>query len=118
MTAYFRLVEFRCRCNRLGCDAKPMDLDFLKLLNQLREAWAFEMIIASGARCAVHNAEVGGAPDSMHLLGKAADIKANPTSAKAIASLAAKMGFGGIGVGKSLIHLDSGIDGRRWTYDY
>jgi hypothetical protein len=43
-------------------------------LDILRSALGVPLMISSGYRCAAHNAEVGGAPSSRHLIGCAADV--------------------------------------------
>jgi zinc D-Ala-D-Ala carboxypeptidase len=44
------------------------------MLQNIRYAYGKPMHVNSGYRCSVHNAEVGGKPDSAHLRGFAADI--------------------------------------------
>lgn len=75
------------------------------------------LVVTSATRCKAHNAAVGGAADSQHLLGNAIDIAcASRAEAEALAVLAIKAGMGGIGVGDDLLHVDDGPQGRRWTY--
>tara|TARA_R110000868_G_scaffold9394_6_gene46943 strand:- start:3732 stop:4124 length:393 start_codon:yes stop_codon:yes gene_type:complete len=115
----FRASEFRCRCRRPDCDAVSIDKDFLVKLQALRDAWGLPFIITSGVRCAFWNTTIKGSTHSQHISGKAADIHLEtPEHGPKIAALAEKIGMGGIGVGRVLIHVDSGPDGRRWTYDY
>ena len=45
-----------------------------KLLNPLREAWGGPIIVSSGYRCPKLNEKVGGAKNSAHLTGYAADL--------------------------------------------
>ena len=45
------------------------------VLDPLREAWGAPIIVTSGYRCPVLNARVGGAKNSYHLQGMAADIR-------------------------------------------
>ena len=45
-----------------------------QLLNPIREAWGEPIVVSSGYRCKELNALVGGAKNSHHLLGCAADI--------------------------------------------
>ncbi len=86
------------------------------LIEQLRDKWGRPLLISSGARCEFWNAHIGGAPKSMHLKGKAADIRtANLNEARAIHALAESLGFGGIEVGKGFIHVDTGPK-RDWKY--
>ena len=45
-----------------------------KLLDPIREAWGEPIVVSSGYRCPELNTLVGGAKNSHHLLGCAADI--------------------------------------------
>lgn len=45
------------------------------VLDPLREAWGAPIIVTSGYRCARLNKAVGGAKNSAHLYGQAADIR-------------------------------------------
>lgn len=68
---HFTPREFRCRCcGRLG--AVPA---LAALLDWTRRAWGGPVVVNSGFRCAAHNAAVGGAAKSRHLLGLAADVR-------------------------------------------
>jgi len=69
--------------------------------------------ITSGYRTPEHNREVGGAPDSCHLKGEAADIKSCRPAA--LAALCEKAGFGGIGVYPAHVHADVRPRPARWT---
>lgn len=118
LTKSFREYEFRCKCRRKECDAVPMDPGFMQLLQQLRDEWGRPMEITSGSRCAHWNTLKGGTPKSMHLAGKAADIwLETPDQGRRLFAICEKVGFGGVGVGRLFIHVDSGAPGRRWTYD-
>lgn len=70
----FNRKEFECKC---GCGFNSIDPSLVNMLQDSRTATALTYEIASGCRCAKHNAskEVGGKPNSAHLRGKAADIK-------------------------------------------
>ncbi len=77
----FDIREFECSCN-CATVAKP-DPALLIILEWLRKRLegsygAVKIEITSGIRCARHNQEVGGSPQSRHLPGnrEAADIKA------------------------------------------
>jgi len=67
---FFRPEEFRCPC----CGAGRPSAMLVLFLDQLRKAFNSPIRVNSGFRCAKHNAEVGGAERSRHLLGCAADI--------------------------------------------
>ena len=45
------------------------------ILDPLREAWGAPIIVTSGVRCPALNKAVGGATNSQHMYGQAADIR-------------------------------------------
>lgn len=47
-----------------------------RLLDPVRERWGKPITVNSGFRCPVLNGKVGGAPNSRHIKGEAADITA------------------------------------------
>ena len=52
------------------------------ILDPLREAWGQPIIVGSGYRCEALNKAVGGAANSQHKLGQAADIHTKSDSAE------------------------------------
>lgn len=78
-TADFTASDFECCCS---CGLQSQDALILAVQN-IRTAWGQPMTIDCGARCPTHNAEVGGAKDSAHLYGLAADIRDVDGSLKA-----------------------------------
>lgn len=72
LNQYFKRKEFACRC---GCGTSTVDAELLQVVTDVREHFGTPVVITSGHRCAKHNANVGGVNNSMHLTGKAADIK-------------------------------------------
>lgn len=82
-TTYFTLEELtRSRtADRLGIDNRPDSMSAQnlhrlidKVLDPLRRRWGAPLIVNSGFRCPKLNKAVGGAPNSHHLRGMAADI--------------------------------------------
>ena len=80
---YFTLDELihSDTADRLGIDNTPAcdainNLDDLvtNVLDRLRSGWGRPIIVTSGYRCKELNAAVGGARNSQHLKGQAADI--------------------------------------------
>lgn len=97
-----------------------MDLGFLMALDILRTHWSQPLHITSGYRCAKHNADpkVGGEPKSMHLTGRAVDIKMPDANERyAFVRLAMKLGFYGIGIMATAVHLDNRT-GKRVLFHY
>lgn len=117
-TSYFSRRELRCRCWRPSCDAKPVDPSSLSLLNQLRHEWGRPLVLSSATRCKEHNEKVGGAPASQHLEGRAFDIKCHDANmVQALAALAEKLGFRGVGIGRAFLHVDTRPGPEaRWEY--
>ena len=65
--------------------------------------------VNSACRCREHNASVGGAPKSQHLLGKAADIRVDgytPEEAHDFAELLPEFGNSGIIIYNTFTHVD------------
>lgn len=68
---HFKKYEFECPC----CGLNNVNMNLVKLLDEIREHYNSPLTVTSGCRCTKHNAKVGGAQGSRHKLGKAADIK-------------------------------------------
>ena len=102
----FTLSEFQCR----HCKQVKLDPRLVYLLQVLRTEIGKPIHITSGFRCDTHNRNVGGALDSYHVKGMAADVAIAPTGLTASKLLEAcnKVGFTGIGVysDQGFIHVD------------
>ena len=68
---HFKKEEFTCKC---GCNLNNINLELVKILDEIREHFGKPAIITSGCRCSKHNAEVGGVEGSRHVIGKASDF--------------------------------------------
>lgn len=68
---YFKKSEFTCKC---GCNLNNIDINLVKILDEIRTHFNKPVIITSGTRCTKHNKNVGGKSYSRHLIGKAADF--------------------------------------------
>lgn len=99
LSPHFSSAEFRCRhCGRLELAA-----GLVPKLETLRSLIHRPLPIVSGYRCAEHNARVGGARRSTHLVGQAVDL----AKGLATVSQAAAAGFTGIGFrGPWAVHVD------------
>lgn len=73
---YFKLDEFRCKCNK-HCTGYPAELnkDLVTYLDSLRAFYGKSIKVISGMRCKTHNKANGGSTNSRHMKGKAADIQ-------------------------------------------
>jgi len=95
-----------------------MKPDFLEKLDELRERCGFPFTITSGYRDPTHPLEAKKEKPGTHSQGIAADIRAVSGDERyIILENAFNMGFGGIGVAKTFIHVDT----RQslpvvWTY--
>lgn len=68
---YFKKEEFLCKD---GCELNNIDINLVKILDEIREHFNKPVIITSGCRCKKHNSVVGGTKNSKHLYGKASDF--------------------------------------------
>lgn len=73
LSKHFDRTEFACQCGE-GCGFDTVDAELLQRLEDLRAAFGRPVIVSSGCRCRHHNDAIGGASQSQHLTGKAADI--------------------------------------------
>jgi hypothetical protein len=128
---HFDIAEFTCKCG-CGFGSKPEDIaeDLVHKLEILRVQMGIPLKITSAARCAKHNAEVGGRPNSTHLAGdpatcskiwvgksRAADISTigwtGDQKAKAVCTtLLAGMR---VGLAKTFLHFD--VERQLPTYE-
>lgn len=70
---HFKQSEFACKC---GCGFNSINLNLVKILDEIREYFGQPVIVTSGCRCAKHNAkQTGSVSNSRHISGKASDIK-------------------------------------------
>lgn len=104
LSEHFSVKEFTCKC---GCNKIEIDPVLIAKLEMLRYYMQAPIYINSGYRCDKHNKAVGGVEKSLHLRGKAADIRANDM---------VKLGYfskivfrnAGFGVYSSFYHVDTG----------
>lgn len=71
LTEHFKKQEFACRC---GCGFAEVSNELLEVLEALRSYFKQPITITSGCRCSKYNRHVGGAKNSTHQAGIAADI--------------------------------------------
>lgn len=110
MSAHFRAAEFACP----HCGVALVRELLEQRLEQLRSHVGHPLRIVSGYRCPPHNKTVGGARNSMHMYGAAADLPAGA----ATVSQAKHVGFSGIGIsGEWAVHVDV-RDGEPVTWHY
>ena len=117
----FKVRELRCRD---GTDTVMVDEVLTVVLQCIREHFGKPVVITSGYRTAAHNAAVGGAKRSQHLLGRAADIRVEGVSVEDVAVYAESLlhNWGGVGRypvkagrAKGWVHVDTRPNKSRWT---
>lgn len=99
-----------------GCQQALVDA-----LEALRVEVGVPITVDDAYRCAVHNAAVGGVPDSEHVRGIAADIRIQgmtPAEMYKAALQVPAFANGGIGVSVDggYIHVDTRVGKARWCY--
>ena len=116
MHRYFKRSEFACPCGECDCDT--VDYELLRILIKTRELLG-PIIIDSGHRCKKYNAskKIGGAVNSQHLLGKAADIRSRNYSPMEVQAHLLRMypDKYGIGVYDTFTHFDVRNGKGRWV---
>lgn len=106
LSEHFKVKEFKCKD---GSDFVYIDDDLIEILESLRQFIGKPITIISGFRTNAYNHQVGGAQNSYHVQGMAADIKSNMSMVK-LAVYAAMMGARGIGIYKDWVHIDTRED--------
>lgn len=110
----FDWSEFECHCEcEMPSDVRK-NIRFLvrSLLQPMRTLLGTPITVVSGYRCRSHNRAVGGATNSRHMEGKAADIKLKgmkPFSTYQMLNLVLRnnaWGPGGLGVYSTWVHVD------------
>lgn len=114
----FNLKEFEC--THPDHNHVIVDSGLVSKLQELRERLNTPLIITSGFRCDERNKQVGGAEESYHLEGKAVDISTGniDEDIDTIYRMAVDIGFSGIGLYDSFIHLDTRLIPARWGNRY
>ncbi len=130
LTNHFSLSEFNCRDGSEtpqrviinGTVYYPLEnlKEVAENLEVLREYLGTPITVNSGFRTVTYNKKVGGAPNSQHLRGRAADIRtAKYTPAQVHAAIEkliseGKMKQGGLGIYNSFCHYDVRGVKARW----
>jgi uncharacterized protein YcbK (DUF882 family) len=121
ITNNFSLQEFNSKCGReIPNNVLPNIIQLAKNLQVLRDAIGKTISITSGYRSPQHNKKIGGAKDSQHVKGMAADIKVTGMTPKEVALVIeglieqGKIKQGGIGIYPSWVHYDIRGTKARW----
>jgi len=122
LTDNFYRWEVKCPC----CDFATPNPLLMDAVQRVRNGVQAAIHVSSGCRCARHNAAVGGAANSQHLLGNALDIHTDGHFYRLLQCVLGDAAFEDGGVGTyfcrlphrpySWLHIDVRPTGRaRWT---
>lgn len=113
LSTNFKVREFACQD---GSDPVFIAEKLVNILQAIRNHFGQPITINSGFRTASHNKKVGGAAQSQHLYGMAADIVVAGVSPQLVADYAEKLlpNYGGIGVYSWGVHIDVREKKSRW----
>jgi uncharacterized protein YcbK (DUF882 family) len=121
ITTNFSLEEFNCKDgSEMPNDVMINIIKLAKNLQVLRDSVGKTITITSGYRSPKYNLKIGGAKDSQHTKGTAADIKVKGMTPKEVAKViegliaSGKMTQGGIGIYPSWVHYDCRKIKARW----
>ena len=116
LSANFKVKEFACKD---GSDKVLIDINLVEKLQELRNYLGKPITITSGYRTDSYNRQCGGAENSYHIKGQAADIYSSDIKPIIIALWAEFNGLGGIGVyldrSQEFVHLDTRSQKYRWV---
>jgi uncharacterized protein YcbK (DUF882 family) len=124
ITDHFRLDEFRCSDGTPVPEKYYENVTLLcRELELIRAAYARPVTILSGYRSPKYNAAIGGAKNSFHMKGMAADIVVAGVSAsnlyKQISYMinheSPRLYNGGVGRYKNFVHYDIRAVPARWN---
>lgn len=108
----FYSTEFDCKCNYVDCKLTKVDSRLVEYLQSKRESVKIPIKINSGFRCLKHNVNIGGAKNSFHTKGMAADIILN--GAKIRDYLIYFKDSKGLGIYNTFLHIDMRDVRARW----
>ena len=106
---HFTPKEMCCR----GTGKLKLESRLLDCLDILRDRFGGPLRVLSAYRSPYHNARVGGAPMSRHLIGDAVDLSIVNQDKLLLKKLAKDVGFTGFGYYRTFLHIDLGRK-REW----
>ncbi len=109
----FTVGEFACKD---GSEVILISIELVELLQKIRDHFKAPVTINSAYRNPCYNKKVGGAANSLHLYGAAADIRVKGIAPKDVAAYAELLmpDKGGIGVYPTFVHVDIRKIKSRW----
>lgn len=114
----FRKSELACPC----CGLLNPDLDFLDIVQRIRDEYGIPMFVNSMCRCEKHNKDIDGHPNSRHIASKtkksdAIDISVVADSDRGkLIELLELNGIKHFGISKVFIHFDGKNKYACWLY--
>jgi len=109
----FKVSEFACKGSQTLPKGLP-DPKLLELLESIREHFDAPITINSGYRSPKHNEAIGGAKNSYHVKGMAADIVVKGVPASRVYNYLNVFHAGGLGRYKGFTHVDVRNVKARW----
>lgn len=117
LSRHFRAAEFACNhCGEMHPDADMPPAELLDFLEIIRDHFQKPVVINSGYRCATHNRNVGGARQSRHMAGDAADIMVAGVAPSVVYAFCDDLigDRGGVGRYNTFTHIDVRGHRARW----
>ena len=108
----FQACEFDCKGG--DCSQTLIDTNLVEYLQKIRDHFGKPVYINSAYRCANHNKKVGGATNSYHTKGMAADFYIDGVNTLEIAKYAESLGILGIGHYDTFVHIDTRTNKSFW----
>lgn len=114
LSANFKVNEFACND---GSDPVFISPELVRILQEIRNYFKAPITINSGFRTATKNKTVGGATNSQHLYGMAADIVVKGVEPKEVYAYADSLMpyTGGVGLYSTFTHVDVRKTKSRWN---
>ena len=110
----FESTEFDCKCKNKTCTTTEIDPKLVEYLQKIRDYFGKAVTINSAYRCDKHNKSIGGASQSKHKFGQAADIKVSGIKPLKVAQYAEFIGIKGIGQYSNFVHIDTRTNKFFW----
>lgn len=114
----FDTSEFDCKDGSKSPFPNVVEPALLYLLMCIRDRFGHPIVVNSGYRSPSYNAKVGGASNSFHVKGLAADIRPLAKEANLLARLQdiclRTNEIGGVGLYDTFVHVDARGTKARW----